>query len=345
MLSYYHQTQNFLQNYYNLSDHDVAVLLSKMPPTDVYQYIGHKAEILNTSIDPTRSNRLQQKNYDNSYWQQSYDIIKAEHWPACNSIEDFYSLPLEIQQECKQVHKFSPDIWFDNNLTFESFTKSADWTYDILDLIKVNHLILDNIDSITGKKVIDFCTHTGTISGLCLHHAASHVTFTEIRDPFLQLTNKRMELMGFAPEQYASCLTDIHDYKTNTELCTGKDTVILSGIIYHVHDHYSILESIIRAQPKSIIIETCHYRPIADIADPLIYWMSEETEKNTCNAYYKDYPVAMVGFPNLSWFNFTMNFFGYQESKRVLYDSWMPSEDILSERIPTITRSVQVFTK
>jgi hypothetical protein len=73
--------------------------------------------------------------------------------------------------------------------------------------------------------------------------------------------------------------------------------------------------------------------------------MSEETEKNTCNAYYKDYPVAMVGFPNLSWFNFTMNFFGYQESKRVLYDSWMPNEDILSKRIPTITRSVQVFTK
>lgn len=343
MLSYYHQTQNFLQSYYNLTDQDVVDLLSKMPTTDVYQYIGHKAEILNTSIDPSRSNRLQQKNYDNSYWKQSYNIIKADHWPDCNSIEDFYSLPLDIQRECEQVHKFSPDIWFDNNLTFESFTKSADWTYDILDLIRVKHLILDNVNSIAGKNVIDFSTHTGAVSGLCLYHAASHVTFTEVRDQFLQLANERMKLMGFESDQYKSYLADIHDYQTNTKLCTDQDTVILSGIIYHVHDHFSILESILQARPESIIIETCHYGPIADNSDPLIYWMSEETEKNTCNAYYNDRPVAIVGFPNLSWFKFTMKFFGYREIKRVQYDSWMPNEDILLIKNPTITRSVQVF--
>ena len=250
MSSRYHQTQKFLQNYYNLSDNELSGLVNQMPPNDVYQYIGHKAEVLNKSIDPTRNNRLQQKIYDNDYWRKSYQTIKAESWPSCDSIEDFYNLPYEIQQECQLVHKFSPDIWFNENLTFDTFTKSQEWNYEIADLVKSKHLVLDNIDIIQNKNVIDFSTHTGSVAGLCLHQGAKHVTFTEIRSNFLELASERMSLMGFDTTCYRAELADIHEYETNTALCVDKDTVILSGVIYHVHDHCAILESIVKAKPK-----------------------------------------------------------------------------------------------
>lgn len=343
MASYFQKTQNYLQQYYSLTDYDVKRLRSQLPTTDVYQYIGHKAEILNKSIDPLMSNRLQQKKYDNNFWQQSYDKIKADSWPPCSSVEDFYNLPIEIQQECESVHNFSPEIWFNQNLSFESFTKSNEWNYEIIDLIKLKNLVLDNLDIIQDKNVIDFSTHTGATSGVCLYHNAKHVVFTEIREPFLELAQERMHLMGFDRDRYTAKLSDIHNYQTNTKLCHDQDTVILSGIIYHLHDHFSVLESITKANPKSIIIETCHYKKIAEVEEPLIYYMAEETEKNTCNAWHDNLPLAIVGFPNLSWLNMTLEFFRYKETKRVLYDSWMPNDDILEIKKPTILRSVQVF--
>jgi len=343
-MTYFQEIQKFLTNYYELSSDQIDQILCRLPPSRIMQYIGHKLEILNLALNPTRSENSKQELLTNNCWQNSYNQIKADSWPECKSVTDFYLLPNEIQQECIHVHKFSPDIWFNKNLTYDSWQESIDWSYEITSLIRINCVILENLEFIKNKRILDFATHHGFISNICLFNQAQHVTFTEIRKPVLDLAVEQMQLMQYPESQYRAELANIHDYPNNTKLCQDKDTVILSGIIYHVHDHYAILESIANARPKHIIIETVHNKDIVSESAPLIYWITEDAEKNLANGWHDNLSTVVIGLPNLSWFTFTMKFFGYQLTKERLYDYWVPSDDVTTITKPTETRSVQVFT-
>jgi organic radical activating enzyme len=46
-------------------------------------------------------------------WSATYNKIKDASWPSCNEINDFYHLPTAVQQECRELHKFSPEAWFE----------------------------------------------------------------------------------------------------------------------------------------------------------------------------------------------------------------------------------------
>ena len=43
-------------------------------------------------------------------WQASYQKIKADWWPNCDSPEDWHKLPSLIKKECEEVFSFSPDL-------------------------------------------------------------------------------------------------------------------------------------------------------------------------------------------------------------------------------------------
>jgi len=47
-------------------------------------------------------------NFDQN-WKQSYNKIRDPAWPECNTIDDWHSLPDSIQQECREIFRFSPE--------------------------------------------------------------------------------------------------------------------------------------------------------------------------------------------------------------------------------------------
>lgn len=50
---------------------------------------------------------------------QSYNIIKNQSWPMCHTLDDWYSLPQAIRNECAQQHNFSPEIIANDKQTYE----------------------------------------------------------------------------------------------------------------------------------------------------------------------------------------------------------------------------------
>jgi len=343
MKNYHQITEQHFKNFFQLTDNDIAKFLANMPPPTIHQYIEHKAGIYKSSIEGPEFN-AKKLQIDKDYWKERYNIIRGENWPECQTIKDFYNLPKNIQDECTYVHKFSPNIWFNQNLTFDTWTELKDWTYGIIDLIRFNYILFENLEYIKNKSIVDFSTHLGFNSALCLFHGAKDVTFTEVREPLLELCKERMELMEYT--NYKAILADIHNYALNTEITQSADTVFLSGILYHVHDHYSIIESVTKGNPTTIIIETKHHNvDIIESDRPLVYWAEEETKKNTWNGWYNNLPRILVGSPNLKWFEITMKFFGYQEIKRKVYKTCEDIEKIETNPTPTEVRSVQIFNK
>lgn len=54
-----------------------------------------------------------QGNFDN--WKDAYNDVKDPSWPHCENIDDYYNLPHNIQKECKQIHKISPEQYLINS--------------------------------------------------------------------------------------------------------------------------------------------------------------------------------------------------------------------------------------
>ena len=65
----------------------------------------------------------------NEAWKKSYNNLKADHWPSCDTVNEWESLPNWIKDECINEHNFSPDVLVDdikgwrfvdkNNVTIE----------------------------------------------------------------------------------------------------------------------------------------------------------------------------------------------------------------------------------
>lgn len=48
-------------------------------------------------------------------WVNAYNICKSESWPTVSSIDDFQNLPLDIQEECTNVHHIDPFTFLKNS--------------------------------------------------------------------------------------------------------------------------------------------------------------------------------------------------------------------------------------
>jgi organic radical activating enzyme len=65
-------------------------------------------------------------------WRASYQSVKDESWPACDTPEGFTDLPLHIQTECLDVHGLDPWHWINpDNHPYQSWTDANGITANI----------------------------------------------------------------------------------------------------------------------------------------------------------------------------------------------------------------------
>lgn len=319
----------------NLNSEEIKSVLEKCPPKRVFEYISHKWKIIQAKLG-SKTHII-----DHSRFIQCYNLIKADAWPDINSIDDFLNLPKEIIDECNHTHKFHPDIWYDPDLNYHTWQEYTDWNYNIATITRTKHLILDNLDIIENKNIVDFSAAVCFTSSVCLFNNANHVVFTEIRKENYDLAIEHLSIMNYPTTKYQGYLADIHNYTQNTDICRNKDTVIIAGILYHVHDHYNILESVANAKVNAIIIDTKHYNDIVYSSTPLIYWCLEDEGKvDTIGGWYNNQDNIFVGYPNLAWLVSCMQNLGYEIFSQVVYK--YDVSDYFNNAQEEI-RSVQVF--
>ena len=241
-----------------------------------------------------------------------YNVIKDPTWPDCTAYSKFDKLPEAIKQECVDVHNFSPQIYYES-------VKRDFGTYHTQTHVTMNdtiaEFILKNIDVIENKNVIDFACKDGAVSCLASLYKAHSVLGMDVRQDNIDIAcSIRQDLqldINFV-------LSNLHDYETNKILCKDKDTALLFGIMYHVHDHVDIIDSIFCNNVKNIIIESGIY----ENEQPLIWWKTEPTFELR-SGWHDSKNEIIVGFPTISWFDLIANYYGYTKINQVTYN--MPS--------------------
>ena len=301
---------------------DLDLIKSQIPPPKYLDFISNRFEYLPAV---------------NNFFIFSYNNIKDESWPVCHNRADLKNLPAHIIEECKNVHGFDFLIYDQEIISKQQWDAFQSGVYPVSELIRYDAVILNLKKYITGKKIVDFACHAGMTSLLCLHAGAKSVTATNVRPEFVKLANEVMSLSDHA-DQFNALVADIHDYETNTELCKDADTVLLYGIMYHVHDHCQVIDSVLKAEPKTLIIDTSMPNNVINIDHPLMTWKLEDS-KDCWMGWHDNLELVAVGAPNTAWFKL------YLETKnyRMVHEQRYFTNRVGAFNPPQDKRSVMVF--
>lgn len=238
-------------------------------------------------------------------WKEKYQTIKDPSWPSCDNFVDFDQLPEYIKSECIEVHNFSPDIWKQNIVddAVKSFT--IDTPAHVAAIVDhITHMIAE-------QKVIDFACNTGVYSFACWRAGAQSVFGFDVRESNITMARAIQVYLGVDEKKLQFEIADVHDYLQVSQMCQDKDTALIPGVLYHVHDQYQILSAVAKSKVKNIVIETGENQSIMNNNEPLIWWRVEPTFENVSGWHNGDC-VVPVGYPNLAWFNLITEKLGYR---------------------------------
>jgi len=243
---------------------------------------------------------------------QKYNEIKDSSWPIIQTYNDFYNLPKALITECREHHNFCPDIWF-KDIEADAYWHSKTRleteisSYDSYEL----DWILQHKEIFQNQNVIDFACHTGHMSFFCLEQGAKKVLGVDVRQSHVDAAKGVQEILKISNEVLEFKVADLHDYSNTARLCQDKDTVLLFGIMYHVHDHVNILNAVLQPSVKHVIIEVGNATSIVDLPEPLIHWKLETTEKHDAGSDSFGKKVIPIGYGNLSWYKYIMAYFDF----------------------------------
>tara|TARA_R110000765_G_scaffold408635_1_gene506470 strand:+ start:337 stop:1098 length:762 start_codon:yes stop_codon:yes gene_type:complete len=202
----------------------------------------------------------------------------------------------------KKYYEFAYHKFFNPEVEYTSWEPWDAWDYPERDILRFGCIIKDQIPFIQNKKVLDLACHLGYLSLFCLHNNASFVTGTNVRQRELNIADEVCALAGYS--NYDFLFSDLYDKNALENLVTQHDTIILSGVFYHINNHYDLLKTICK-QGKTVIIETClslfeKHNSTQNIKVPSMVWELEDTT-GSCNAYEENKSQSFVGYPNELW--------------------------------------------
>ena len=113
-------------------------------------------------------------------------------------------------------------------------------------------LIARHRDFIVGRTILDVGSHDGRWSLAALASGASRVTGIEPRPELVDTAKANLAAYGFDQASFlvGSGLETLRSMKPKV------DTVLLFGVLYHVHNHVSLLQELWETNAAAIIIDT-----------------------------------------------------------------------------------------
>ena len=255
-------------------------------------------------------------NKNESKFVAQYNIIKDSTWPDCNSYQEFNKLPNAIKQECIKIHNFSPEIYHDA-VEKDFGTYKVQTHITVIDTM--TQFLQKHVEVIKNKNVVDFACKYGAVSFLAKTLEANSVLGMDVRQANIDIANSIQNDLQLNVDFVCS---DIHEYSSNKKLCQDKDTAFLLGIMYHVHDHVDIVDSIFSNNLDTIIVESGIY----DSLEPLIWWKSEPTFQ-LLSGWHDSKENILVGYPSIAWFDLLAEHYGYSKVDQVKYSTSLSKDN------------------
>ncbi len=190
-------------------------------------------------------------------------------------------------------------------LSYDRWQPWDEWDYSAADRDRFTRTILNNLDLITDKKVFDIGCLLGILSLTMLHNSAKQVVAIDIRQDNLEIAKEVCSLAGFGNIQFHQC--DLYDSTRLLSLVDDCDTILFSGVFYHINNHYQIIEQLTSTSATSIILET-----VVNGSDrSTVEWSHEESQDHRAGSN-KNQSRVMIGFPSVRFCQELLRYHGWK---------------------------------
>jgi hypothetical protein len=279
------------------------------------------------------------------------DIYSSDIYVTTPSIEPVPEVSVPDQSSSTPELKYEYDADFISNLDtrFYEFVnkKLADrnikWNDQIFTgyqipygyAIRIQNQLVDNIELIKDKHVFDLGTDRGSFLYPCIELGCKSVTGAQPLPDYNNAINEA--LIGLNLNDKASAVWgDAYDLPGLTELLKGKDTLLMLGLMYHLNNHYQLLEAVTKTNITGLVIEMSinfwydHYMH----PESAIKWKLEQQNVDVkgweFNGINKDW--TWVGYPNAAWFVQTLKFMGWKIKSNIIHSILRTSSPQLIHR-------------
>ena len=121
--------------------------------------------------------------------------------------------------------------------------------------IRIQTQLVDNIDLIKDKNVIDFGADFGQFTYPCVVLGCKSVTSAQVVEPHNIAIKSAAQCFGLL-DKIKTLQCDLYDLPGVQSCLTGIDTILLLGVIYHVNHHYQLLEEFTKSSATGIVIDS-----------------------------------------------------------------------------------------
>ncbi len=204
-------------------------------------------------------------------------------------------------------------------------------SYPYSDKVRIQKQLIDNIDLIKDKNILDLGCHNGIFLDAMIQLGAKAVLGTNVRSDMIGLANEAITKSGY--NNATVIYNDIYDLNALEKLLPNVETIHLCGLLYHINNHFELLCKISDSKASSLILDSIYYLPDWYDQQPKVTWR-RENPMPTINGMDVKTPGQniFVGIPNLQWYIESLPMLGWT-IKNIDYVTFMHFKSKIRRRV------------
>jgi hypothetical protein len=202
--------------------------------------------------------------------------------------------------------------------------------------IRIQTQLIDNIELIKNKRVVDLGTHRGQFLYPCLELGCESIIGVQPMSDYNTAINEALSGLNLS-DRASAVWGDAYDLAGLVEILKDQNTLLLLGVLYHLNNHYQLLETITQTNLTGLIIDISvidtdldHYTS----AEPKIKWLAElqNHDENGWELNGVNKNRTWVGQPNAAWLIQTLQYLGWQIKSSVMHSGLRTKKPQLRHR-------------
>lgn len=202
--------------------------------------------------------------------------------------------------------------------------------------IRIQSQLLNNIELIKNKKILDLGCNRGEYLYPCLELGCESIVGAQPMNDYNEIINQGLYHLKYQ-DKAKVVWGDVYDLEGIRELIKDKDTVLLLGLMYHINNHYQLLETITRSDVTGLVIDISIFLYQLENWNnklPLMVWNSESQDSATTGWELNgvNSNKTLVGWPNAAWIINALEYLGWTIKSNVIHASLRLQEPQLRYR-------------
>jgi hypothetical protein len=267
------------------------------------------------------------------------DVFAADIYTTTPALENQSAVPAPVQNLVNAQWKYSYDQEFVANLDTRFYEyvnkKLADntvqWNEQMFTgyqvpygyAVRMQVQLIDNIELIKDRHVVDLGTHRGQFLYPCLELGCASITGAQPMSDYNTAINEALAGLNYS-NRASAVWGDAYNLVELSNLLQGKDTLLMLGLLYHLNNHYQLLETVSNTNLTGLVIDISvldgdldHYTN----QEPRIKWITEQQNLDESgwelDGVNKNW--TWVGHPNSAWLIQTLQYLGWTIKSSVMH--------------------------